>query len=720
MSLTTKILIGMGLGILAGIFFGEKAADIQVLGDAFVQLLQMSVIPFVTVSLIAGLGRLTYGEALSLAKKCGAILLVLWAIALVMVCLIPMAFPSWEAASFFTPSLVEEREEVDFLKMYIPANPFYSLANTIVPAVVVFSILMGVALIGIERKHGFLETLSLLLDMLARVTGFVVQLAPIGVFAIAASAAGTIHPEDLGRLEVYLSVYVAVALVLTFWVLPALVSNLTPLSYKEVIVPARSALVTAFATGNHLLVLPLLTERGRQLLRDAELVTEESESVVEVIVPTSYSFPTLGMLLSMSFVPFAGWYVGTELSFAQYPPFLMSGLVTYFSGPYIAMPFLLDVVRIPADMFKLFVTVDVLTGRFGALVAAMHMWVLALLGSCAMVGRVTVRWKKLLPSVAASVLLCVVAVTGVGAVFTYAISHEYTTYRNFVEMELLEKPVSAKVHAKRPATLPAHDLQRSRLDVIRERGSMRVCYRPDGLPFVFRNAAGRLVGRDVDLAHGLARYLNVSLDLVPLKEWGQFDNLVDDINSGICDVIIPAFVTTPRRVEKVAFSTSDYDATVAFIVKDHRRDDFTKWETVRSLEAPRIGFAAQSRYYRSWVEELLPRAKIVELDSPRAFFTKQVKGLDAFIFTAEAGSAWTLVYPGYTVAVPLPKPLKVPFGYPLPRGDQKLKTLVSTWIELRKKDGTFAKLFDHWILGKTVGKGRPRWSVIRDVLHWVD
>ena len=103
MSLSTKILIGMGLGILVGIFFGEEVAFLKVVGDAFVQLLQMAILPFVTLSLIVGLGQLNHQEALSLAKKAGMVLLVLWAIGIGMVALIPLAFPGWVSASFFSP-----------------------------------------------------------------------------------------------------------------------------------------------------------------------------------------------------------------------------------------------------------------------------------------------------------------------------------------------------------------------------------------------------------------------------------------------------------------------------------------------------------------------------------------------------------------------------------------------------------------------------------------
>ena len=95
-------------------------------------------------------------------------------------------------------------------------------------------------------------------------------------------------------------------------------------------------------------------------------------------------------------------------------------------------------------------------------------------------------------------------------------------------------------------------------------------------------------------------------------------------------------------------------------------------------------------------------------------------GLDAFVYTAEAGSAWTLIYPQYSVAVPLPDPISVPIALALPRGDRDWAGYVNTWIELNKQDGTLEAFYDHWILGGAAKQKEPRWSVIRDVLGWID
>jgi hypothetical protein len=69
---------------------------------------------------------------------------------------------------------------------------------------------------------------------------------------------------------------------------------------------------------------------------------------------------------------------GFEMSAGQYPVFLFSGLFSIFAEV-VALVFLLDLTRIPADTFQLFVALDVSTGRFGQLLAGVHTFALALL-----------------------------------------------------------------------------------------------------------------------------------------------------------------------------------------------------------------------------------------------------------------------------------------------------------------------------------------------------
>ena len=178
LGLAEQVLLGLGLGVVAGVFFGEMVGWLKVVGDIFIKLLQVTVIPYISLSLITALGAMQYHEVKELAFKGGTILLAIWAITLSVVLLMPLSFPIWPSASFFSTSLVEEPQAPDYLRLFIPSNPFYSYANALVPAVVVFSILVGIGLIGIKEKTAALEPLSVIRDTLMWVTSIISKLAP--------------------------------------------------------------------------------------------------------------------------------------------------------------------------------------------------------------------------------------------------------------------------------------------------------------------------------------------------------------------------------------------------------------------------------------------------------------------------------------------------------------------------------------------------------------
>jgi len=716
MSLSTKILIGMGLGILSGVFFGEEVAFLKVPGDAFILLLQMTVLPYIMVSLISGLGSLSLQQAAALARKCGLVLLLLWAIGLLMVLVMPLAFPKWEMASYFSTSLIEKRPASNFLGLYIPSNLFYSLSNNVVPAVVVFSLALGAALIGLQDKEVLLKTLSTLAASLGRITNFLIGFAPIGVFAIIASATGTMSFADLERLQVYMLTYAAVSLLLTFWILPALVASLTPLTYQDLVGPARAALITAFATGNIFVVLPVLAERSKELLRKLESGAEESDANVDVIISTSFSFPNLGKILTLSFVLFAGWFANSAVPVSKYPTFTLTGLFTFFGDPNVAIPFLLDMLRIPTDTYRFFLVVDNLVGaRFGTLLAAMYTLVLAVLGAAAVSGLLKIRWPSLLRFAAVSAALVFGAVGATRLFFEKVVGHEYQQYRQFIAMDLSHTYPPATVYRSslpQPVTRVA---QKGRMQEIHDRGYLRIGYFKDALPFAFANQEGKLVGFDVELAHTFAQAMKVRLEMVLIER----EAAAAMLNAGYVDMIMSGVAVTIEKAQEVAFSASYMEQTLAFVVKDYRREDFSSRDKVKSLKKLKLG-APNVPYYIDKVRSYLPQAEVVVLNSPREFFAGKEGDLDALVYSAEAGSAWSLVYPAYTVAVPDPDVLAVPTACAMARGEREMVDFANTWIDLKKKDETIAALYDYWILGRNAAEKAPRWSVIRNVLHLVN
>ena len=88
------------------------------------------------------------------------------------------------------------------------------------------------------------------------------------------------------------------------------------------------------------------------------------------------------------------------------------------------------------------------------------------------------------------------------------------------------------------------------------------------------------------------------------------------------------------------------------------------------------------------------------------------------MLTAERGSAFTLLHPEFSVAVPKPNVYRVPLAYIVAGRDQPLVDVVNTWIDLKRKDGTIDELFGHWILGRHASLHVRRWSILDDVLGW--
>ncbi|MDJ0802746.1 MAG: cation:dicarboxylase symporter family transporter, partial [Desulfobacterales bacterium] len=261
LSSSGKIYLGLFLGVACGLLFGEMVEWLQVIGNIFIRLLQITVIPYISLALITGIGGLTYKEVMSHAVKGGGIFLLTSTITLVIVLLMPLSFPDWLSSSFFSVQQLKEPPAVDFLRLFIPSNPVHSYAFALVPAIVVFSILVGIALIGTPNNAALLEPLKVFQTTMMRITGIVGNLAPIGVFALIASAAGTFAIEDLTRLQVYIVVYALVALTLGLIILPAIISVFTPFQYKHLIKALRTPMITAFATGSSLIVLPMLIEQ---------------------------------------------------------------------------------------------------------------------------------------------------------------------------------------------------------------------------------------------------------------------------------------------------------------------------------------------------------------------------------------------------------------------------------------------------------------------------
>ncbi|MHC4204740.1 MAG: cation:dicarboxylate symporter family transporter [Planctomycetota bacterium] len=719
-------ILGLVLGVATGIFFGEMAGYLRIVGDVFINLLLITVIPYISVSLITGLGGLEYSEITKLSLRGGGLVLLIWLLTIIILVLMPLSFPNWPSASFFHTSQIEQGVVPDFLRLFIPSNPFYAFANAIVPAIVVFCILIGVALISIPKRDVIIEPLSAIREALIKVTSMISKLAPIGVFSLMASNVGTIAIVDLARLQVYIVLHALIVLVLSLWILPGLVTVFTPLGHLNIVRSLRTPLITAFATGSTLIVLPLLAELCKQLIKETKTFDESSqehaEASVDVLIPTLFPFPSAATLMALFFILFSGWYVGDQVSPASYPTLFGVGIPSLFGGTMLTIPFLLDLVRLPSELFQVFVSVDVVASRFGTLLAAMHYACLGLIGTFLMIGKLRIRWYILVRFVLVSIVLIGGVLYGVHGLYSRFIVPPYTQDQVLKSMRFMNTPQPAKVFTEIPSELENYNEGPASLSQIEERGVLRVCYQPDKYPSAFFNRADspELVGFDIEMAHGFARRLELPLEFIPARNEREAARL---LNAGICDLYFRTLQISVYRTEIFGLTSPVYQSSLGLIVRDYRRREFETWKQIQTNQSSLTFALEDSSRSLMRAKSLFPDAKLLAMEDQnqqRQLLASDGADVDAIMDMAEQGAAWTLLYPSFNLVVPKPT-VYMPVAYAAAPENPGLLLAFDAWLTVVKAEGKVDRLYRHWMLGEAAKIERPRrWSVIRDVLGWVE
>ena len=718
LAMPEKILIGLGLGITIGIFFGEIVAPLKFAGDAFVGLLQMTVLPYIVLALIGGIGKLTAKQSKLLLGRVVLIILALWVIGFLAVFLFGISLPAQTSASFFSSSLVDEPRAFDLFNLFIPANPFQSLASNAVPAVVLFCLMCGAALISLPGKDRVIRAVDLLLEMMGRVTGFIVNLSPYGVFFITASAAGTMDLAELARIQGYLVITTVFSLALCFLLIPALISAWTPFTRKDLSPLLRSAFILAFATGKTLVVLPLLIDGTRKMFREHGLESEESGSTIDVLTPLAYSFPHLGRILATVFIPFGAWYIGSPLKLDQYPALIGASSFVHFSTSPVSMPFLLDLMRLPNDLYQLFLVTAVYVGRLTDAVGAAYILAVTVLGTCAVTGSLKLGIRRMATLSVVTLVFTAAIVVGSRMYLNATSSQEYSRDQVIASMQVYEFDVDIEIVERGPNPVSLREEQ-SHLGRILERGVIRVGFDGDSLPFAYFNADDKLVGFDVEMIASLASQLDVAVEFVPFQTQGQ---ILQDLESDIYDIAIGGIVDTIQSAQQFPASDPYMYLTMALVIPDYRDRDFSDMKSIARLDNLKIGVSSRG-WFLEQLRRDIPQAELVVIDSPREFFDQAGAGaeIDAMLFSAEAGSAWSMLYPRFQVVTPFPRSIRMPLVIPYSgRADPVTDEIIDNWILITRNDGTLDSAYQYWILGEGNEAAVPRWSVIRDVLRCVD
>jgi ABC-type amino acid transport substrate-binding protein len=175
----------------------------------------------------------------------------------------------------------------------------------------------------------------------------------------------------------------------------------------------------------------------------------------------------------------------------------------------------------------------------------------------------------------------------------------------------------------------------------------------------------------------------------------------------------------PDRHLQAAYSEPYLDLKLAIIVPDHMRRTFMEdAQTLHDGSGFRVALVG-SHYFEPLLRSVLPNVEIVNLESAESFFSGEKAPADALVLSAEEGAAYTFRHPNYTLILP-EKRIMIPAAYALPRGESQWKDFVDSWIDLKRKDGSIESEYQFWMQGGAAKIKQPRWSIIRDVLGWID
>lgn len=277
--LHTKIFFGLVLGIVAGLIFGDKVLVIKPVGDIFLRLITMIVVPLVFASLM--LGTASLGDVRKLGRigaKTAAYFVATTVIAITVGLLLANTvkpgeglgeevraelYKNYEArAQAGIQSLEEKPSIVEILVNIVPTNPVGAFIEGNMLQVIFMAILFGVVLtmIPAAKSEGLITFIDGLNDIFIQVVHVVMGLAPYGVLALSAAVVGQYGTGILVTLLKYSLVVVGGLLLygLSFNSLSVRVlGGMNPLHFFR---GAREAILIAFSTSSSMATLPVAME----------------------------------------------------------------------------------------------------------------------------------------------------------------------------------------------------------------------------------------------------------------------------------------------------------------------------------------------------------------------------------------------------------------------------------------------------------------------------
>ncbi len=362
LSIENLTLASIVLAILLGYLFPGGASYFKILGDIFLRLLKMLIVPLVAVSIITAIIRVgEIGKLKNIGIKAFAYYLTTTSLSVMTgLILVNLIEPGSTSGAVHREVAHVKTSLRDIVLSFFPSNIFKSLAESRVLQVIFFSVLFAVAVMLIEeRKRRILtELFESLDDVFMKMTTWVIKLTPVGVFGLVYYIAGTMGIESFARLGSYVLTVVAGLLFHAFVTLPLigyLVGRFNPYRYMKKV---REALLLAFSTASSSATLPVS-------LRVSEEKGGVKSEVAGLILPLGATVNMDGTALyeAVATIFIANFY-GVTLSFPQMLViFLTATLVSIGaagipSAGLVMMTIVLGSVGLPVEGIGLIVVVD--------------------------------------------------------------------------------------------------------------------------------------------------------------------------------------------------------------------------------------------------------------------------------------------------------------------------------------------------------------------------
>jgi Na+/H+-dicarboxylate symporter len=281
MSLTKKILLGMGLGIIVGFILNPFPEIFEVinsyvlypLGKIFVNLIKMLVVPIVVVSLILGTAGISDPKKLGrIGFKTIAFFLITTTIALVLAISIASFIQPGAGDEFNLAGATFEGREappvIDTLINIIPANPFGAMVEGKMLQIIAFSIFIGYGIARLGEKSSLvLRFVDQTNEVLMYLVQAIMKFAPYGAFALIATAIGSLGLSAvvaMGKYMIVVALVLLIHLVVTYGSAVSFLGKMNPIKFLKGFYPA---MIVAFSTSSSSATLPVSMKTAQTNLK---------------------------------------------------------------------------------------------------------------------------------------------------------------------------------------------------------------------------------------------------------------------------------------------------------------------------------------------------------------------------------------------------------------------------------------------------------------------